>query len=44
MGVEDGVGRDTPEGRLDALLDLLAIMLPHLEHGPLEGRIRHHLV
>jgi hypothetical protein len=43
MDVEDGVRRDTPERQLDVLLDLLVIKLPRHEHGPLEGRVRHHL-
>jgi hypothetical protein len=42
--IEDNVRRDTPKRRLDVLLDLLVIKLPRHEHGPLEGRVRHHLV
>jgi hypothetical protein len=41
VGVEDGVGRDTLERQLDALLDRLVIKLSHHEHGPLEGRVWH---
>jgi hypothetical protein len=37
VDVEDGVGRDTPERRLDVLLDLLMIKLPYHEHGPSRG-------
>jgi hypothetical protein len=44
VGIEDSVGRDTPERRRDAPLNLLLIKLPRHKHGPLEGRVRHHLI
>jgi hypothetical protein len=42
--IEDGFGRDNPEHRLDAPLDLLSIKSPCHEHGPLEGCVRHHFI
>jgi hypothetical protein len=44
VDVEDSVGKDTLEHRLDAPLDLLPIKPPCHKHGPLEGRARHHFV